>query len=187
MKKIKILHMDRLNLQDDCVFNNPAIILYAAGCKWGCKYCHSKNTWDFNQGYYITVDNIENLVKDFIDNNLSITIIGEGGDFFFQLDDWFEFIKDLKERFNNNELIKVIWYTGAEIEDIIKLFSIEKYKHYKKYFDVILCGKPFYDKEDKNIKVLYDVKNDNFYLVEITPNGGLQHVRQSRTIQKMEA
>jgi organic radical activating enzyme len=171
--KIKVVSVEVMNLQDDVLYHNPAIVFYAAGCKWDCKYCHSKNTWNFNQGYYVTPEDYYDIIKDLLFNNAPVTIIGEGGDFYFQLENWFNFVKDIKDKFKLfSDLLKVIWYTGAEVDEIQDIFY-NKYPEMQRYFDAVLCGKPFYNKKDKNIKDLYFPSIDVIAKVEITQDGQL--------------
>lgn len=170
---IKVNSIDFLNLQDDVIFNNPAIIFYASGCNWKCKYCHSKDTWDFNKGVFVDESIVDNVITDFISNKLPITLIGEGGDFWFQRKEWSEFIKNIKDKYYNYfNLIKVVWYTGAEVGDVEDWFS--KNEEYRKYFDVVLCGKPFMNKEELNVKDMYIPKFKKCERVIITKEGRLE-------------
>ena len=168
---IRILNMDVLNLQDDVVFHNPAIVLYAAGCKWKCKYCHSRDTWDFNQGYDLTAYEMIELLNTLKQYTEDTTIVGEGGDFFFQLKNWFDFIKDVKDE---HSWIKVVWSTGASLNVVRNIFN-KRFAYMKSYFDAILCDRPF-EKENKlNIKTLYIPSTDEFQKVIVTQQGGLEY------------
>ncbi len=160
---IKILSLDELNLQDDCIFNRPAFVLYASGCKWNCEFCHSKNTWDFNQGFFIDSNSIIPKIRN-ISTTINITLVGEGGDFFFQLNDWLSFIRDIRKEVSNN--IKIIWYTGAEINDILTISKSDLL-----LFNTILCGKSFFDKNDKNIKNALFPQEELLKVIEIKPDG----------------
>ncbi len=103
---------------DDIVFSNIGLVLYANGCRWGCPGCHNKQLQCFENITqlrfednaaiiaYVT-DKIHSMA--YLDNNL--TLIGSGGDFFFQLSAWTELCLSLKALF---PWLKIVWYTGAE-------------------------------------------------------------------------
>ncbi len=105
------------SLQDDIVYKKPALALYATGCSWKCKGCHNKELWNFNHP-----DNKSYPAKKLIEYVRSrqkylpakdITVVGMGGDFWYQLDNWLAFTREIKEAFPE---IKVLWYTGANYE-----------------------------------------------------------------------
>ena len=60
----------------------------------------------------------EAMTKNVFLNDL--TIVGSGGDFFFQLSAWLDFARQLK---TTHPSIKLLWYTGAEYsgESLIKI------------------------------------------------------------------
>jgi len=177
---IRVLSVDVFNLQDDVVFNNPAVVLYAAGCKWKCKYCHSKNTWDFNQGYELASNDMIRLLKELQQYSNDITLVGEGGDFYFQLENWFDFIRDVK---TECPFVKVVWSTGASFKTLKSIFSKLK-PDYKQYFDAILCERPFFKENKVNRKTLYVPLNDTYKEVIITPEGGMI---DAKLVSQMEA
>jgi len=101
-------------LQDDIVYNNPAISLYATGCSWKCKGCYNKELWDFehpdNRKYKAcTLIDYINAKSKYLPSK-DISIVGVGGDFWFQVQAWLGFIKEVKEALPD---VKTVWYTGA--------------------------------------------------------------------------
>ena len=104
------------SLQDDIVYNNPALVLYATGCAWKCKGCYNKELWDFNHpdSKKYKASKLTEYVSSrarYLPVN-KITIVGIGGDFWYQLDNWLAFITKVKE---THPEIKTVWYTGAEL------------------------------------------------------------------------
>lgn len=131
------------SLQDDVVYNNPCLSLYATGCRWKCKGCYNKELWDFNhpQSKEYLPEKLINYIKS-RENSLpqkDISIVGLGGDFYFQLNDWLEFTRKLKEELSQ---IKIVWFTGCEynnklVKDMLHidaiLWGMLKPKHGKVY------------------------------------------------------
>ena len=33
-------------------------VIFMQGCCLKCKYCHNRDTWDINSGYYISIDEL---------------------------------------------------------------------------------------------------------------------------------
>lgn len=102
------------SLQDDIVYNNIALCLYATGCAWNCKGCYNKELWDFNHpgSFLLSAEGLTKYLEEktrYIPED-SISIVGMGGDFWYQLDNFIELINNVKAKFPN---IKVVWYTGA--------------------------------------------------------------------------
>ena len=125
------------NLQDDVFFNRIALVLYAQGCKWNCKGCHSKELWTFEGGQELTPkDIVDTLDKRRVDPK-EITIVGQGGDFWFQFNEWLEFCKMIKNALPD---IKIAWQTGAPAEAVKRVLY-----NYLYPFDVIACERPFKD------------------------------------------
>ena len=120
---------------DDIVFGNPALVLFAHGCKWACPGCHNKELQCFESTemiddpfafIYRKIINAMELTED-------VTLVGSGGDFYFQMEDWVYFCEEVKYTFPN---IKIVWYTGLEY-DTTKVAELEKLS----IFDGILWGR----------------------------------------------
>lgn len=84
-------------------------VIFTQGCAHYCKCCQNPDTWDFNGGYTITVDELVNDISKRMNYLDGITL--SGGDPFYQQD---ECVKLLKMLPNMN-----VWiYTGFQYEDI---------------------------------------------------------------------
>ena len=106
-------------------------VLWTQGCSHHCEGCHNPETWDFNGGIEVDVEE----VKQEIDNlTLQDGITLSGGDPFFQAKACTEIAKYAKQKGLN------VWaYTGFLYENLIK---IEEMKELLKYIDVLVDG-PF--------------------------------------------
>ena len=74
-------------------------VIFLQGCHLKCKYCHNRDTWDINGGYYSSLDeilnNIENY-KNYIMPNGGVTVTG--GEPLLQVHFLIELFKKLKEK-----------------------------------------------------------------------------------------
>jgi len=128
------------SFSDDIVFHNLALVLYANGCKWACHGCHNKKLQCFEPVEslkFTTLPAITEYITDRVDNSIQpekITIVGSGGDFYFQLPAWEKLCKELKMLYPN---MPIIWYTGAEFtkENVAMLGDSAA------LFDAIMWGK----------------------------------------------
>lgn len=114
-------------------------VIFVSGCKHHCKGCHNKESWNFNAGRDMTIDEI---VEECLSDELSDVTIS-GGDPFYQLDDLLELVTKLKSANKN------IWvYTGFMIEELIK---IETCKLILESIDVLVDGLFELEKRDTSL------------------------------------
>lgn len=115
--------------------------IYFAGCKHRCKGCHNPQSWDFNAGVDMSIDEIFEDIKK---NNFNVTY--SGGDPLYQnLDD----LVDLSKKIHSLGLD--IWlYTGFTFEELL---NDSKYKDILENVDVIVDG-PFIE-EQRDINILF--------------------------------
>ena len=84
-------------------------VIFTQGCKHGCKNCHNPDTWDFNGGYEV---DLNDLVADILKRKKYLDgITLSGGDPFYQHDECVKFLKMLSG-------MNVWIYTGFLYEDI---------------------------------------------------------------------
>ena len=119
---------------DDIVFGNLSLVLFANGCKWGCPGCHNKKLQCFEESQpmkdpYLYVTQKLSGNQRLIGKN--ITVVGSGGDFFFQLEEWRAFCARLKKDFPD---IKIVWYTGTDYSERHLVGDVSD-------FDAILWGR----------------------------------------------
>lgn len=105
--------------------------IYFAGCGHRCVGCHNPESWDFNGGKEMTVDELLEIIK--ADEFANVTF--SGGDPFFQVGAATELAMRIKEETN-----KTLWvYTGYTIETIIQTRFLSRMLP---YVDVLVDG-PF--------------------------------------------
>mgnify|MGYP003294228674 CR=1 FL=1 len=84
--------------------------IYCAGCAHHCPGCHNPQSWDFNAGNEMTVQELLDIVKD--DEFADVTF--SGGDPLYQVEAFTELARRIKEETGKN-----IWcYTGYTLETL---------------------------------------------------------------------
>ena len=84
-------------------------VIFTQGCNHNCPGCHNPETWDFNGGEGVSV---EELAKDILMTSFIDGITLSGGDPFFQQEECVKLLKLLPETMN-------VWiYTGFKYEEI---------------------------------------------------------------------
>lgn len=74
-------------------------VIFLQGCHLKCKYCHNRDTWDINGGYYSSLDEILDKIenyKNYIMPNGGVTVTG--GEPLLQVHFLIELFKKLKEK-----------------------------------------------------------------------------------------
>ena len=99
-------------------------VIFLQGCKHHCKGCHNPETWDFDGGTEMTV---EEIAADFKKRRLLDGITLSGGDPFFQQ-------KACVELLNLLSGVNVWIYTGFEYDEISETELAKK-------ADVLVVGK----------------------------------------------
>ncbi len=104
--------------------------IYVAGCRHQCEGCHNPQSWDFNAGREISIDELLGIVEK---NNFNVTL--SGGDPLYVADEAAELCRRIKD-----ELHKNIWcYTGFVWENIVHK---PEYRPLLETIDVLVDG-PF--------------------------------------------
>ena len=104
--------------------------IYVAGCRHQCEGCHNPQSWDFNAGREISIDELLGVVEK---NNFNVTL--SGGDPLYVADEAAELCRRIKD-----ELHKNIWcYTGFVWENIVHK---PEYRPLLETIDVLVDG-PF--------------------------------------------
>ena len=94
-------------------------VIFLQGCHLRCKYCHNRDTWDMNGGFYSSLDEIINKIdnyKNYITPNGGVTVTG--GEPLLQV----HFLIDLFKRLKEKNIHTCIDTSGmVDITDDIKL------------------------------------------------------------------
>lgn len=131
----------------ESLVNGPGMrrVFFAQGCKHNCKGCFNPETHDLYGG---EERNLDELIKDTIDNPILRGVTFSGGDPWEQADKFAYMAKAFKENGLN------IWsYTGYTFEYIIK--NLENNKGWKDLInniDVLVDGKFESDKMQDGLK-----------------------------------
>ena len=84
--------------------------IYCAGCHHHCPGCHNPQSWDINNGTWMSIDEIMDVIKADSISNVSFS----GGDPFYQVEAFTELARKIKTETNKN-----IWcWTGFTLEEI---------------------------------------------------------------------
>lgn len=137
MRYAGIIENDVVNGEGVCVS------LFTQGCHQRCKGCFNKDTWSFDGGYEIAIDDLINKIANLITKNgiqRNFSILGGEPLCRENINDVAKIITSIKDMFPD---IKIFLWTGYIIEDmpINNAFSIIKSK-----VDYIIDG-PYIEKE----------------------------------------
>ena len=145
----------------ESLVNGPGMrrVFFSQGCKHNCKGCFNPETHDFNGG---ELRNMDELIKDVIDNPMLKGITFSGGDPWEQADKF----AYMAEAFKKNNLN--VWsYTGYEFEYILEHKDENTgWNELLNNIDVLVDGRFEIDKKNDKIKFrgssnqrIIDVKN----------------------------
>ena len=108
MSKLRIL-----DFIDGTVVDGPGfrLSIYCAGCNHRCKGCHNPQSWAFDGGKEMDVEEVLAVVKE---SPWNVTF--SGGDPFYQAEGFAALARWIKE-----ETGKTIWcYTGYTLEELVQ-------------------------------------------------------------------
>ena len=108
MKKLRIL-----DIVEDTMVDGPGFrtSIYCAGCRHQCAGCHNPQSWAFDVGQEMTVEQIVRVIES--DPYANVTF--SGGDPMYQAAGFAELAREIHRRTN-----KDIWcYTGFTFESLI--------------------------------------------------------------------
>ena len=121
------------------------IALFCAGCSHKCNNCHNPKTWDINNGTFLPVQKVYDILDLDRDFYRLQGVTFTGGDPMFQAKAFCELAKMIRE---NTELD--IWcYTGYLFEDIVNSQD-EKYELLK-LVDVLVDGQYIDELQDTTL------------------------------------
>ena len=126
--KIRVLDIAYETMADGPGFRTS---IYCAGCGHHCPGCHNPQSWDFNRGDEMTVQELLDIIKDDEFANVTFT----GGDPLYQVEAFTELARRIKE-----ETDKTIWcYTGYTYEQVL---ADQRLSQILPYLDALVEG-PF--------------------------------------------
>ena len=127
------------NLQSDSIVDGDGIrtVIWFQGCKHHCRGCQNPETWNFDGGMEVDIEDIKNEMKK-LKYQTGVTL--SGGDPFFQADAAAEIAK-----FAHSIGLNVWCYTGFTYEDIID--ANDEKMELLKNTDVLVDGRFEIDKK----------------------------------------
>ena len=129
--------------------------IYCAGCEHHCPGCHNPQSWNMENGKWMSVDELLEIVKSDPIADVSFS----GGDPFYQAEAFTELARRIKE-----ETSKTIWcWTGFTIEQIREDAVMNAMLQ---YLDVLVDG-PFI-LEQRNTNLLFR-GSPNQRIIYLTP------------------
>ena len=135
--KIKVLDILEQTMADGPGFRTA---IYCAGCKHACKGCHNPQSWSFDTGKWVEVDDLLTLIKS--DGMSNVTF--SGGDPFYQAEAFTELARRIKE-----ETDKTIWcWTGFTLEEIQES---DRMSRMLPYLDVLVDGPFILEQRDTDL------------------------------------
>ena len=126
--RIRVLDIAYQTMADGPGFRTA---IYCAGCSHHCPGCHNPQSWDFEAGKWMEVDELLDIIKADSMSNVSFS----GGDPFYQAEAFTELARRIK-----TETDKTIWcWTGFSYEEVL---ADEKMAAMLPWLDVLVDG-PF--------------------------------------------
>ncbi len=126
--RIRVLDIAYQTMADGPGFRTA---IYCAGCAHHCPGCHNPQSWDFEAGKWMEVDELLDIIKADSMSNVSFS----GGDPFYQAEAFTELARRIK-----TETDKTIWcWTGFSYEEVL---ADEKMAAMLPWLDVLVDG-PF--------------------------------------------
>ncbi len=133
-----------MDIVEDTVVDGPGFrtSVYAAGCRHHCLGCHNPQSWNFDNGYRVKVEQVaEQLLADPFSN-----VTFSGGDPLEQVEAFTELAKLIKMQSK-----KTVWcYTGYRFEYICQSHRLSRILP---YIDVLVDGR--YMQKLQNIELLF--------------------------------
>lgn len=131
------------------------ISIYCAGCHHHCRGCHNPQSWDINNGKWMSIDQIMDIIKADGISNVSFS----GGDPFYQAPAFTVLAKRIKEETGKN-----IWcWTGFTIEE---LYQDPEKAELLKYIDTLVDGPFILEQRDTTLRFR---GSPNQRIIHLTP------------------
>lgn len=137
--------MKVLSIILDTVVDGPGLraSVYLAGCKHRCPGCHNPQSWNFDAGQEMTVQEIVDKLVESGHKKFTIS----GGDPFYQPENLYNLVREIKTRIPNSD----IWcYTGFTYEELQLKSDCTGLA--LRYIDTLVDGPFIQDLRDENLK-----------------------------------
>lgn len=134
-----------------------SVSLWTAGCPHHCPGCHNKHMWDYDNGYVIPVDLIQQLSHAITDNGIMRNLSILGGEplapYNLSFTQWV--IQGIRQKFPNIKIFIWTGYTLEELQEIYKTNIIAKdtLNFILENIDILIDGRYEEDKRDITLKL----------------------------------
>lgn len=132
LAKTRKMNIQLMRIVVDTTVDGPGwrTSVYCAGCRHACPGCHNQETWSFEAGKSVSIDEIIEELRG-TEGNITFS----GGDPMYQAEAFTELARRIRE-----ELNRTIWcYTGFLYEEVL---ADEKMSKLLPYLEVLVDG-PF--------------------------------------------
>ena len=134
------------DLTSDSIVDGPGLraVLWTQGCAHHCPQCQNPQTWDFNGGALVPLEEVYAAIDE-LENQAGLTI--SGGDPMYQPSSVLKVVRYARSKGLN------IWlYTGFTYEEIMILNEKNPvYQELLREIDVLVDGRFELDKMDENV------------------------------------
>ena len=136
------------DLQSDSIVDGPGLrtVIWTQGCSHHCKGCQNPQTWDFNGGGLVPIDDVLEAIDE-LEYQTGITF--SGGDPMFQVE-----ACDRIAEYCRNKGYNIWVYTGFTYEEVLKLAEKNPtYLDFLEKIDVLVDGR--FILEERDISLLF--------------------------------
>ena len=134
------------DLQTDSIVDGPGLraVLWTQGCAHHCPFCQNPQTWDFNGGGLVPLEEVYKAIDE-LEYQTGLTI--SGGDPMYQAEQCLKVAKYARSKGLN------IWvYTGFTYEELMELNKKNPiYSEFLKEIDVLVDGRFKIEERDLNL------------------------------------
>jgi len=135
-------------IQSDSIVDGEGIrtVVWTQGCVHKCPGCHNPDTWSFDEGTMVLVEDVINEIGS-LKHQDGVTF--SGGEPMSQVSAVTEIAKFCKKQGLN------VWcYTGYTFEELwFMSFEYEKLRECMKYIDILVDGR--YNEEEKSLDLIF--------------------------------
>lgn len=136
------------DLQEDSIVDGPGLrtVLWTQGCGHHCKGCQNPQTWDFNDGGLVLIDDILKAIDELkYQDGLTMS----GGDPMYQ-----PYACNVIAKYAKNKGLNIWVYTGFTYEELITLSKKNPiYMEFLENIDVLVDGR--YVEEERDLSLLF--------------------------------
>ena len=132
----------------DSIVDGPGLraVLWTQGCAHHCKNCQNPETWDFNGGGLVPLDDVYEAIDE-LEYQTGLTI--SGGDPMYQPEQCLKVAAYAKKKGLN------VWvYTGFTFEELMELSKKNPvYREFLEEIDILVDGR--FKEEEKDLSLLF--------------------------------